>query len=99
MLPARAVSPLSSTRSTAWADSALFDHLILFDNPDTPENELEFGLPLPITDPWITSNGVEFIYQQYEIAAYACGMPNVTLPLDALKELLTPEGRQFVGLQ
>lgn len=82
-----------------YTDSALFDHLILFDNPETPDNELEFGLPLPATEPWISNNGVEFIYQQYEIAAYACGMPCVTLPFDALKDILTPEGRKFVGLE
>lgn len=82
-----------------YSDSALFDQLILFDDPDTPENELEFGLPLPATDPWITQQGVEFIYQQYEIAAYACGLPNVTLPFEALKDILTPEGRKFVGIE
>ena len=80
-------------------DSALFDHLLLYDNPDTPQNELEFGLPLPATQPWITRDGINFLYQQYEIAAYAYGCPWVTLPIDAVKPFLTTDGLQFIGAE
>ncbi|MBP5771517.1 MAG: DUF3298 domain-containing protein [Bacteroidaceae bacterium] len=81
-----------------YTDSALFDNLILYDDPDTPENELEYGLPLPQARPWLTRDGISFIYQQYEIAAYAWGLPNLCLPVEALKNCLTPEGRHFVGI-
>lgn len=80
-------------------DSALFEHLILYDNPDTPENELEYGIPLPLTAPWITRDGVCFIYQEYEIAAYAMGRPTVTLPLSVVAPCLTDEGRKFLSLK
>lgn len=33
-------------------------------------------LPLPIMPPFLTKKGVEVIYQQYEIAPYAAGMPS-----------------------
>ncbi len=78
-------------------DSALFEMLMLYDDPDTPENELEFGLPLPATAPWITSGGFVFIYQEYEIAAYAFGRPEVTLPFNAVAPYLTEAGRKFIS--
>lgn len=37
------------------------------------------NFPLPDTDPWLDADGVQFLYQQYEIACYAAGMPNVTI--------------------
>ena len=81
--------------NTITTDSALYDNLLLFDNPDTPQNELEFGLPLPATQPWITRDGVNFLYQQYEITAYAYGCPWVTLPIDKVKSFLTTDGLLF----
>lgn len=36
--------------------------------------------PLPSTPPYLTDDGVHIIYQQYEIACYAAGMPECTLP-------------------
>ena len=89
----------SSSEEQVTTDSALFDFLLLFDDPDTPENELEFGLPLPQADPWLTREGLCFIYQQYEIAPYAAGLPNVTLPVDAVKDYLSEEGRRFLNLK
>lgn len=80
-------------------DSALYEHLILYDNPDTPENELEFGLPLPMTEPLVTKDGIAFTYQQYEIAAYACGLPSCVLPVTAVKDCLSDEGKAFFGIK
>ncbi|MBO4801565.1 MAG: DUF3298 domain-containing protein [Bacteroidaceae bacterium] len=80
-------------------DSALFDHLLLFDDPDTPENELEYGLPLPATVPAVKGDNMLFIYQQYEIAAYALGLPCVSLPLTAVKDCLTEEGKRYLGFK
>ncbi|MGM9712837.1 MAG: RsiV family protein [Prevotella sp.] len=36
-------------------------------------------IPMPQTQPFLTAEGVVFIYQQYEIAAYAAGMPQVVV--------------------
>ena len=77
-------------------DSALYEHLILIDDPDTPENELSYGLPLPTTQPWITREGIAFIYQEYEITAYAYGRPFIILPFSAIKDCLTEEGLTFI---
>ena len=51
-------------------------------NPDT--------LPLPATPPYFSKEGVNFIYQQYEIAPYAAGMPGCVLPYATVRPMLTP---------
>lgn len=79
-------------------DSALFEMLILYDDPETPENELEYGIPLPQTEPYVTRKGIAFIYQQYEIAAYACGLPSCVLPVSAVAPCLSAEGKAFLGV-
>lgn len=48
-------------------DAELMAALLLFDEPD---------IPLPAAPPFLTKNGVEVIYQQYEIAPYAAGLPS-----------------------
>ena len=35
--------------------------------------------PLPATPPYLTAEGVNIIYQQYEIACYAAGMPTCVI--------------------
>ena len=80
-------------------DSALYANLMLWDDPDTPENELEYGLPLPGTPPWLTDEGLAFIYQQYEITAYALGLPCATIPIDKIAPLLSEEGRELLGIK
>lgn len=42
-------------------------------------------IPLPSTLPYLTSDGVKFVYQQYEIVPYALGTPTFTIPLEKLK--------------
>lgn len=44
----------------------------------------ESEFPLPQTAPIFVKDGIEFIYQQYEIAPYAAGMPSCVLPYPAL---------------
>lgn len=80
------------------SEEALFDQLQLWDNPDTPENELEFRIPLPSVAPYVTAEGIAFVYQQYEIAAYACGLPSGTIPFDKVRDVLSAEGRELLGL-
>lgn len=47
-----------------------------------------YSFPLPATPPVFTQDGINFIYQQYEIAPYAAGMPEVTLSYDEVKPLM-----------
>lgn len=42
-------------------------------------------IPLPSSPPFLTTEGVKFVYQQYEIGPYALGLPTFTIPLDKLK--------------
>lgn len=46
--------------------------------------------PLPETAPFCRANGVQFVYQQYEIAPYSAGMPQCTLPYSMLDSLFAP---------
>ena len=86
----------NSDEGSLKSDEELFDCLMLFDDPDTPENELEYGLPLPRTEPWLTRDGIIFMYQQYEIAAYAYGMPDCIIPAEEIIPLLTDDGKAWL---
>ena len=48
-----------------------------------------FDLPLPKNPPFFLENGVVFVYQEYEIAAYAYGLPSDTIPYERMQPLLT----------
>lgn len=39
------------------------------------------NIPLPSASLYVTEKGINFIYQQYEIACYAAGMPSFVIPL------------------
>lgn len=61
-------------------DSELLEELLL------EEEDFYNAFPLPESEPYLTEEGVEVIYQQYEIAPYACGMPScVVVPMKAFK--------------
>lgn len=56
------------------------------------ENELLLNgdpLPFPANAPYFEDGGVCFLYQQYEIAPYASGMPACVIPFDTLKPYFT----------
>ncbi len=53
-------------------------------------------IPLPVTTPLLESDGVTFIYQQYEIGPYSMGMPNFTIPYSEIKPYLTPEVKKLL---
>ena len=53
-------------------------------------------IPLPAWTPYPTADGLCFVYQQYEIASYADGMPAFTLPFDEVQPYLTPEARAIL---
>ena len=60
---------------------------------------LESGIiPFPAWTPFPSDDGLVFTYQQYEIAAFAAGMPNFTIPYDDLLPYLTPEAKKLTGL-
>lgn len=65
-------------------DKELNDNLLL-------EDENSSFIPLPQESPYLTKDGVAFVYQQYEIAPYAAGMPTFVIPYDKVKDLLLVE--------
>ena len=60
-----------------------------------PENA-RYSFPLPETAPICRFNGMQFVYQQYEIAPYSAGMPSYTVPYDSLKSLVTATVRPLL---
>ena len=73
------------------------------DNEISPEELdnylfLESGvIPFPAWTPYPDEDGLVFTYQQYEIASYAAGMPNFTIPYEDLRPYLTPEAKALLG--
>ena len=60
---------------------------------------LESGvIPFPAWTPYPDEEGLVFTYQQYEIAAYAAGMPEFTVPYEDLLPYLTPEAKALLNL-
>ena len=58
--------------------------------------ENTYLLPLPATPPVFTKEGVLFTYQQYEIAAYAAGLPSFIVPYDEAKSLMNTTGNNLL---
>jgi hypothetical protein len=58
-----------------------------------------YDLPLPQFPPYLTRKGVTFVYQQYEIACYAAGIPNFTIPYDQIKPYLSRAVREALNLR
>lgn len=53
-------------------------------------------LPLPDFAPYLTKEGVTFIYQQYEIAPYAAGMPNFTVSFSEMLPYMTNTAKKYI---
>ncbi len=53
-------------------------------------------LPLPRTVPYLTKDGVTFVYQSYEIASYAAGMPQFTVPYRDISPYLTSTASNLI---
>jgi hypothetical protein len=53
-------------------------------------------IPLPTTPPYMTLEGFTFIYQQYEIAAYAAGMPSDVIPYEQMRPCLTEYAQELI---
>ena len=69
-------------------DAKLNEQLIL------PDDGL---IPLPAFTPYLDANGVNFIYQQYEIACYAVGLVSFTIPYKDIEKYLTPEAKALIA--
>ena len=52
-------------------------------------------IPNPQYEPYLSEKGMEFVYQQYEIAPYAAGLPSYTVPYNRLGKYLNTTGRQL----
>ncbi len=57
------------------------------------------SVPLPAWPPFPSEDGLVFTYQQYEIAAYAAGMPNFTVPYGDILPYLTQEAKGLLDLK
>ena len=66
-----------------------------FENSLTMENNAFF--PLPVNAPVFREDGVEFVYQQYEIACYAAGLPACVISYDLIEPFLTQAGKWLVN--
>lgn len=53
-------------------------------------------LPLPVSAPFFSADGVVFTYQQYEIASYSSGMPSCVLPYATVEPMLTEEAKALM---
>jgi hypothetical protein len=52
-------------------------------------------IPVPAFAPYLASDGVHFVYQQYEIAPYAMGMPAFVVDYETIRPYLTSEARKL----
>lgn len=53
-------------------------------------------IPLPVSTPTLEADGVHFIYQQYEIAPYAVGMPEFVIAYKDIIPYLTQEAKDIL---
>lgn len=53
-------------------------------------------IPIPQYPPYFTAEGLQFVYQQYEIGPYAMGMVAFTVPYGKIKALLTTEAQHLI---
>ena len=60
-------------------------------------NEYEETVSLPQNPPYLIGDTLMFVYQQYEIAAYAYGLPEAAIPLKDLKGLLSPSFQRMLN--
>ena len=73
------------------SDKEQFESLLTMENNDF--------FPLPVNAPIFREDGVEFVYQQYEIACYAAGLPACVISYDLLEPFLTQAGRWLVNAE
>lgn len=52
--------------------------------------------PLPETDPWIVGDSIQFVYQPYEIAPFAVGLPSCRIPVRQLIGYLSQKANEII---
>lgn len=72
-----------STRKNIDVDEFLFDDAMK-------------SFPLPDTAPWLVDDGVAFVYGAYEIAPYAAGMPQATIPAKTAEKYLSDKAKDLL---
>ncbi len=58
-------------------------------------NPLE-SFPIPKTPPYLSHNGMTFVFQPYEIAPYSLGTPVFTIPFSDIKCYMTAEALRLI---
>lgn len=58
-----------------------------------------YYIPLPQCQPLFNADGICFVYNQYEIAAYAAGLPNFTVPYDKLRPFLNATAHRLIDVE
>lgn len=67
------------------SSSAELEEELFLDGP------MSVNLGVPQMGLYLTEKGLSGMYQQYEIAAYACGMPDFTIPYPKAKRIMTDQ--------
>ena len=62
------------------------------------DESARYYIPMPQCPPLFTSEGILFLYNQYEIAAYAMGLPSFVLTWEELKPSLNVTAKRLTGL-
>ena len=78
-----------SSEGVSVSPEDLFDYLLLDGKT----------IPLPVWEPSPSKEGLTFTYQQYEIAAYAAGMPSFTVPYNDMTPYLSARGKRLFCLK
>lgn len=55
-----------------------------------------YSIPLPECPPLFTEEGVQFVYNEYEIAAYAYGRPTFTVPYSEISDYMMVTARRLL---
>lgn len=71
----------------------------------TSDNELRtyfldendyYSVPRPECAPLFTADGIRIVYNEYEIAAYACGRPSFTIPYDEIEDYMMVTAKRLL---
>lgn len=55
-----------------------------------------YSIPLPECPPLFTAEGIEFVYNEYEIAAYAYGRPTFTVPYSEISDYMMVTAKRLL---
>ena len=55
-----------------------------------------YSVPRPECAPLFTADGIRIVYNEYEIAAYACGRPSFTIPYDEIEDYMMVTAKRLL---